>query len=148
MEEGDEKSYVPRQLATEIRLADQGSAATCVTSGIGRDSLLIRGAPTLPLGYAVTLTLNAHGKPPLSFDCIAEGVVGKDQKLRYQRLGFEQRAHLEELMRPHWDGVNLLDGIVALAYLYGATTLKDWLSMTSLLERIRPRLLNRTSSAL
>lgn len=148
MKEDDEKSYVPRQVAVAIRLADKRPAATCVTSGIGQDGLLIRGGPGLPVGCTVALTLDAHGEDPLSFDCIAEGIVGRDQKLRYHRLGFDQRIRLENLIRPHWDGVDLFDGMVTLACLYGANTLKDWLSMTSLLERIRPRLINRTSSAI
>ena len=142
----DEKSYILRQLDAAIRVSDQQAAAICVTSAIGREGVLVRGGPMLPLGCEVELTLYGDRRETLSVRCVVQGLSGRDLELRYHGLGFEQRAHLEELIRPQWDGVDLFDGLMTMACLYGATSLKDWLCMTSLLERLQPHLVNRQSS--
>ncbi len=146
MQADDEKSYIPRQIEAAIRLSDQRMAATCVTSAIGRDGLLVKGGPMLPAGSEVELTLFSDHRETLSIRCIVDGHQGGEQRLRYHQINFDQRVRLEDLTRPHWDGADLLDGLMTMACLYGATTLKDWLCMTSLLQQLQPRLLNRQSS--
>ncbi len=147
MQKDDETSYVPRQLKVAIRLAGQQAITTCTTSAIAQDALLISGCPYFPAGCELALTLELKSGETVSFDCMSEGLVGQDQRLRYHRLGFEQRVRLEELIRPHWDGIDLLEGLMTLSGLYGATTLKECLYITGLLERIQPRLLHLPSSA-
>lgn len=148
MQGDDEKSYLPRQIDAAIRLPDSvaATATPCVTSGIGRESLLVRGGPALPSGCLVELTLMGDRGERLTVRCVVAGRSGSDRRLRYEGLTFDERVRLEELTRPHWDGVDLFDGLTTLACLYGATSLKDWLCMTSLLERLQHRLVNRAST--
>ncbi|MBK1723107.1 hypothetical protein [Thiocystis violacea] len=148
MQQDDEKSYLPRQLDAAIRLSDHSmvTSAPYVTSGIGRDGLLVRGGPRLPSGCHVELTLMGDRRGALTIQCVAAGQIGADQVLNYEHLGFDERVSLEELIRPQWDGVDLFDGLMTMASLYGATSLKDWLCMTTLLERIQPRVAHRPSS--
>lgn len=148
MHQVEDQAFLPAQLDADILVSDRiGAAATpCVTSGIGREALLVRGAPRLPIGCQVELSLLGKRHDPLSIRCVVSGQNGPDQMLTYEGLTFEERARLEELMRPNWDGSDLFDGLMTMAGLYGATSLKDWLCMTTLLERIQPRVAHRRST--
>ncbi|NEX21593.1 hypothetical protein G3480_14950 [Thiorhodococcus mannitoliphagus] len=148
MQEDDESSYLPRQLDAVIRLSDSDVAipAPYVTSAIGRDALLVRGGPRLPIGCRVELRLLNDQREALTIQCVTLGQSGPDQRLKYENLAFDERVRLEDLMRPYWDGIDVLDGLATMAGLYGATSLKDWLCMTSLLERMQPHALHRTHS--
>lgn len=143
----DDDTYFPRQLDAAIRLHDHDTMtdAPCVAVGVGRDGLLVRGGPSLPLGRNVQVTLMGDHRARLTIGCVSAGAKSGDQLLRFEGLSFDERASLEELIRPHWDGVDLFDGLMTMACLYGPSTLKDWLCMTSLLERLQPRVVRRPS---
>ncbi len=139
-------SHCSRRLEVGLRVPELNTSAICYTREIGMDGLSIEGAPSLRCGQGVQLVFDDQHGRSVSVDCVVEPYAGSGLRLRYCNLQQERRERLEEIVWPSWDGANLLEGLVLMAGRFGAATLQDWLRLTSLLNRVQPRMASRRRS--
>jgi len=147
MQPKSEERQPSRKLEVGLRLRDSHLPATRRTLEVGMDGVFLDATPNLRCGQVVELSFDDAAGVPVCVDCVVEPYGWNKHHLRYCELHQDRRDRLERIVWPAWDGANLLDGLVLMAGRYGASSLSDWMRLTSLLTSIQPRMAHRRFAA-
>jgi len=107
----------------------------CYTSNLSMKGIFMPGIPHRPIGSLCRLVIHDHVEP-LKLNAKVSRLATSGVGFAFAHKDQNDCLRLQHLMRPQWDGKNYLEGVLLmLRHSEQSATLKDCLSMTSLLSR-------------
>ncbi len=125
-------------IRVEVRCPALNLQKRCCAYHLEMDRVFVEDLPPLAKGVEVEVRFPGDRNDPLCLNCTVEETVGDLAFLRFPELNGDERAKLEALLCPNWDGTDLLEGLLILSRRLPATSLEEWLRLTSIIVKCRP----------
>lgn len=144
----DSSGRVACRIQVDVRCSAVNLQKTCCAYHVGMDRVFLEDVPPLAKGAEVEVRFPGDPTDPLRLTCMVEETLGDLAFLRFPDLQGDDRAKLEALLCPNWDGADLLEGLLILSRRLPAASLEDWLRLTSILVNCRPGTITECLSSL
>lgn len=135
MSPANDREFVSRSLSIDVMAPQMMSDKRSYRCEIGPGGFYLEEASALPTELELDVVFTCPDGEPLRLSCVVEQQPGESRKyLRFMGLNEDEQERLECVIWPPWDGEDLFDGIMILAGVYGAESLKDCLRLTGILS--------------
>jgi len=125
-------------IRVEVRCPALNLQKKCSAYHVEVDRVFVEDLPSLTEGVEVEVRFPGDRNDPLWLNCTVQETVGDLAFLRFPELNGNEMAKLEALLCPNWDGTDLLEGLLILSRRLPATSLEDWMRLTSIIVKCRP----------
>ena len=124
---------IHHRLPIELHCEERQQLIPCHTENICAGGMLVSGASCMRKGDEVRISLKPEGCAPLTLKGRVIRQTGDHCALTFVDVSPATSRQLHKLLTPHWDGHDLLEGVITIAPWIERDDLATWMRYTSLL---------------
>ncbi len=125
---------ISHQYPIELHCKEKQEKVFCRTRNISAGGMLVSGAACVQPGDELRINMNASEASPLTLKGHVIRRNGNTCVISFVDLHPTTSQRLQDLLSPHWDGHDLLEGVITIAPWIERNDLASWLRYTSILS--------------
>lgn len=123
-----------RRHPIELYCEARQQTISCHAENISAGGMLVAGAACMRTGDDLRINLQSQAASPLTLKGRVTRHNGSNCAVAFVDLAPATSRQLQELLTPHWDGHDLLEGVITIAPWIEGDDLASWMRYTSLLS--------------
>jgi len=128
------ENRVKYRLVVDLYCAERDQHRKCRVSNIGLDGMFVVGLPCFRHDQRVRATFGRSEGGALSLPCRVDQITLDGADLKFDNPSPQQIEELREVIYPHWNGHDLLEGVLILSNWVEADDFAGWLRLLTLVQ--------------
>jgi hypothetical protein len=125
------------RLPVDVFAESETGRCRCEIRDVSYSGLFAVGTGNLRPGEKVRLAIGPRESGALHLDAVVSRVTPSGVAFAFEGNSPATLEVLDTLLNPHWDGVDLLQGVITAGTRYGSRDLAGWMRLTSLVSEWR-----------
>jgi len=128
------QNRVKYRLVVDLYCVERDQHRKCRVSNIGLDGMFVVGLPCFRNNQRVRATFGRAEGGALCLPCRVDQISLDGADLKFDNPSPQQVEELREIIFPHWNGTDLLEGVLILSNWIEAEDFAGWLRLLTLAQ--------------